>query len=718
MSAATFRAQMDSLATEYGLLEEENRQLRAQLSDAGEPTAQLQGSFHSVSSSTAGHRHGSFNSVSSAAVGSQSYIHAANSEVTVPPSPVQLEVELQALCHTLSPEAVHFAGPDRSLPDFCSEDEASPSLDSASVVAHKLSDAESHGPEADLRMLSTKANADTNNINPDFGPERSFGTVDSDFYESQGGNMQKSIAAAEEWKRRPIFANADDMKERVRQQLTKTSYNVMDFYKKRGIAQQIARHQAFETITLLVIGLNALWIWIDTDYNDKDLITEAHPIFQVAEHSFCLYFFVEISLRFCAFKYKSNCLKDWWFIFDFFLVLVMVIETWVMTIVILATNSTSGSANLGDTSVLRIARLLRLMRMARVARLLRAMPELVILIKGMVAAARSVFFTLVLLFILLYVFSIALTQVLRDTSVGDEFFFNVPRSMHTLWLRGTLLDEIVEVMDQVEKINIFATIILDLFILAAALTVMNMLVGVLCEVVSAVAASEREEIALSFVKTKVEQIFNEMGVDADKNGKISKEEFVHIIQNQQAARAIHDLGVDVVGLVDFAEVFFSADTDDELYVKELSFTEFMEAVVALRGSNSATVKDIMDLRKALLTAMAKQEKQVLELRNTTMRQQRVLSSTFSRNSAASLPDLAVEHFSGEPAAKKVSFNSLGTAPYDRQDQLRSVALARPAQRADEDDRIVSPSQDNESSAPASSAKEDLDHRPDLPGSVD
>ena len=45
----------------------------------------------------------------------------------------------------------------------------------------------------------------------------------------------------------------------------------------------------------------------------------------------------------------------------------------------------------------RLVRLLRLTRMARMARLLRAMPELLVLIKGMVVAMRSVFFTLCLL---------------------------------------------------------------------------------------------------------------------------------------------------------------------------------------------------------------------------------------------------------------------------------------------------------------------------------
>lgn len=41
-----------------------------------------------------------------------------------------------------------------------------------------------------------------------------------------------------------------------------------------------------------------------------------------------------------------------------------------------------------------------------------------------------------------------------------------------------------------------------IFILLAALTVMNMLIGVLCEVVSAVAATEKESITVQYVKAR------------------------------------------------------------------------------------------------------------------------------------------------------------------------------------------------------------------------
>merc|ERR1719199_1536423 len=99
----------------------------------------------------------------------------------------------------------------------------------------------------------------------------------------------------------------------------------------------------------------------------------------------------------------------------------MVLETWVFTFVMAVTASRT-SAGLGDTSILRLARMLRLCRMLRVARLLRSMPELFILIKAIMTASRATFFTLALLFVVLYVYSVLFVQVLKGTAVGDIYF--------------------------------------------------------------------------------------------------------------------------------------------------------------------------------------------------------------------------------------------------------------------------------------------------------
>jgi len=223
------------------------------------------------------------------------------------------------------------------------------------------------------------------------------------------------------------------------------------------------------------------------------------------------------------------------------------------------------------------------------ARLLRVMPELMILIKGIAAATRSVFFTLCLLAILIYVFGIAFTQLCEDTFLEDMYFKTVPDSMATLLLRGTLPD-LADFVNDVAREHVLLSILMMFFILFSVLTVMNMLVGVLVEVVSVVSAVEREQMTVQFVRSELLSMLQDSGLDQDGDHQISRTEFESLLTNPAAARIIQEVGVDVVGLVDYCDFIFRGDED-------LSFPKFMEAVLSLRGTNNATVKDMVDLRK-------------------------------------------------------------------------------------------------------------------------
>jgi len=415
----------------------------------------------------------------------------------------------------------------------------------------------------------------------------------------EGSIVPKPAAAPQ-----AVFMDAASMKEQIRAAATKPEYDVANFYHKEGLFQYIARHPIFEHTTLGVIAFNALWISIDTDLNHAMTLLQADPVFQIMEHAFCFYFTFEWYVRFMAFERKRNGLRDSWFVFDSGMVLMMVGETWVMTGFMLFTGGGS-SGGMGNASILRMARLLRLSRMARMARLFRAMPELLILIKGMVSATRSVLFTLCLLGIIIYVFGIAFVQLLDGTDAGQKHFSSVPVAMHTLLLDGALMDNLNTVVYDLGAVHPIYTCLFYIFVLLASLTVMNMLIGVLCEVVSAVASTEKESLQVAFVKGKLMEIMNESGLDQDGDMEISKEEFSKILQIPQATRLLQEVGVDPFSLVDNIDFIFAPTTDpsDEEEEEEeemtLSFGSFMDLILQMRGTNTATVKDIVELRKCI-----------------------------------------------------------------------------------------------------------------------
>ncbi|CAE7729052.1 Scn11a, partial [Symbiodinium microadriaticum] len=123
-------------------------------------------------------------------------------------------------------------------------------------------------------------------------------------------------------------------------------------------------------------------------------------------------------------------------------------------------------------------------------------------------------------------------------------------------------------------------------------------------------------------------------VDLDGNGLISHKEMKAILQDKDAVRALHSVGVDPVSLVDLADVLFPTKVaeDGDEFRGEMTFIQFMQELLELRGKNTATVKDMITLRKImkvqqedLLEAIGQLESSVLgsadELQQTAQRKQ-------------------------------------------------------------------------------------------------
>lgn len=415
----------------------------------------------------------------------------------------------------------------------------------------------------------------------------------TDLIEAEDMKQQDTMAM-----KKAVFPDASTMKEQVRQALAKPDYQVSVFYKKTGICQAIATNVYFENLTLVVIAINAIWIAVDTDNNDANLLIDADPVFQVADNLFCAYFVFEWAVRFGAFRLKSDGLKDSWFIFDTLLAALMAAETWLLTLVLLVAGGGSSEVTMGDTSLLKGFRLVRLVRMARVIRLLNALPELMVMIKGMFVAVRAVSCTILLMMMIIYCFAVLFRQLTDGTDIGKSKFTTVPDSVRFLLLDGTLPDLAVttnEIWDE----SLFFALIYLVFILVVSITVMNMLVGVLVGVVNTVATVEKEQLMVSFVKQNLllclqggvkGECGNIKQVDMNGDQAISKDEFDVLITLPQAIRSFEQMGVDVVGLVDLADYIFKE-------TPSLPFVDFMEICMQLRGTNQATVKDVVDLRK-------------------------------------------------------------------------------------------------------------------------
>lgn len=415
---------------------------------------------------------------------------------------------------------------------------------------------------------------------------------------ADGNNVQASSSGP-----RGGFLDADRLKKKLKEAIGKKPYSVVDFYYETGHFQAVAQDYRFENLTLLVISLNAIWIGIDADWNTAEP-GQAHPFFGIVENLFCVYFTLELVTRFGAFANKLNCMKDPWFAFDSILVFCMVVETWVVPL-LAAMPVNSGQEGMGNASILRLFRLLRLTRMARMVRLLRAMPELMVMVKALFIALRSVFFALILLVGIIYAFSIVFKQLLEGSEVGEADFPTILFSMNTLLLHGAMPDQ-VDVVNRLGDHHLFFRLLMLFYLFLTTLCLMNMLIGILCEVIAVVSNVEKEEMLINWIKHELQKMLVQCGIDIGEDVRISRSEFNRLIETPGAANALNEVGVDVGSLVDFTEMVFYDG-------RSLSFVDFFDMVLQLRGSNTATVKDIVDLRKLLVVEIASVTKCVTEL---------------------------------------------------------------------------------------------------------
>jgi hypothetical protein len=224
--------------------------------------------------------------------------------------------------------------------------------------------------------------------------------------------------------------------------------------------------------------------------------------------------------------------------------------------------------------------------------MLRSLPELMIMIKGMVSAAASVSYTMGLLLLITYIFSIALRNLVKEgQEIEEKYLSSVPEAMHNLLVFATLLDNLADFVFDVKAENTPCFILTWLYIALAALTVMNMLIGVLCEVISAVAEEEKESMMVDKVHDKFADVVKSL--DKDGSGMLSWDEFQQIMDMPDAIDALESVNVDVEVMVDMAEDFFFDDGEKV----DVSFECFMEMVLDLRGGQSASVENIMTLAK-------------------------------------------------------------------------------------------------------------------------
>ena len=210
----------------------------------------------------------------------------------------------------------------------------------------------------------------------------------------------------------------------------------------------------FQYLVISIIIFNAFTIGINT----YELGEFTKSVISILDYSITVFFVIELLIRFIGEPKKINFFKSGWNLFDTFIVLISLIPI---------SNSSSFL-------------LLRLLRVFRVLRIISIIPELKLIIEALLGSIKRVFYVSLLLFIILYIYA-TIGSILFSSDIPQRWN-DVGVSMITLFQVLTL-SSWEQVMLPLQDVYWWAWIYFFSFIIICGITMLNLLIAILVDVV-------------------------------------------------------------------------------------------------------------------------------------------------------------------------------------------------------------------------------------------
>lgn len=223
-------------------------------------------------------------------------------------------------------------------------------------------------------------------------------------------------------------------------------------YQAQNRLKKIDSSPIFQWSVITVIVLSALLIGAKT----HDLPEQVVTLLGFLDSAITVFFVIEITIRFIAFKDKKSFFKSGWNIFDTIIVIGSLIPA-------------------GGSGVL----LARLLRVFRVLRLVSMVPELRLLINALIKAIPRMGYIALLMFVIFYIYA-AIGSILFH-QINEVLWGDVSISMLTLF-RVATFEDWTDVMYETMAVYPISWIYYLTFIFLTAFIFLNMMVGTILEV--------------------------------------------------------------------------------------------------------------------------------------------------------------------------------------------------------------------------------------------
>mmetsp|Transcript_27192 Transcript_27192/g.49541 ORF Transcript_27192/g.49541 Transcript_27192/m.49541 type:complete len:545 (-) Transcript_27192:55-1689(-) len=310
----------------------------------------------------------------------------------------------------------------------------------------------------------------------------------------------------------------------------------------------------FQVFMQTVIVLNVIVLWWETDY-------PTFPLWTLFDNIFLWIFIVELVLRIThkgplQFILGSHLSRDHlWNLLDLTIVVLGIVDLWVAPL-FASPEDKSGEEEAisekpgGDVvhgSMLRFLRMLRLLRLARVFKMVRPLTVFAEALGGMLA---PVAWFLTMLFLFNFIFSIVLTDILKDDADEEvsQNFSSIGQTFFTLF-QITTTDNWIQIAEPVIRKDWKWQFFFVAFIAFASWTMISILTAVACDNMICAMEDRLEKSRQEGERKQKEFIillrkaFHES--DKDSNGLLDREELEELLESHSLKKVFEACDIQV-----------------------------------------------------------------------------------------------------------------------------------------------------------------------------
>jgi len=308
-----------------------------------------------------------------------------------------------------------------------------------------------------------------------------------------------------------------------------------------GKIEEFVASPTFAYSVATLIALNAMLIGIQTDYMAKKWIADTPQVFLVFDSLFCCLFMVELAFRIYVHGLSFFCVLGWqWNMLDCVTVCLQVADVsmeW--------NKSQIHGVRIG---IIRIVRVFRLFRVFRMVRLLSMFSELRMFIICVGNSMRSLLWTVIMIFLIVYVCGVGITEVVTDVKIRAKMQHDHPLlalygslgiSMLTLYetiSEGRPWSEAMEPLSA--ECSSLVALVFPLYIAFTVFALLNVITGVFVDTALSTAIDDKNKLLMYQLQMFLEQ------TDVDESGTITWREFSSQLRNPHLERFLKAVDLD------------------------------------------------------------------------------------------------------------------------------------------------------------------------------